>query len=83
MRWEDSQLSKRWAIKTDTITGGTSIQARNILFVMDFSLPASAAAALGYLLPIGGAIAQEFIDLIAILNAVRVAVPFSSALQDF
>jgi cation transport ATPase len=33
------------------------------------------AAALGFLPPIGGAIAQEFIDLAAVLNAVRVAVP--------
>jgi heavy metal translocating P-type ATPase len=33
------------------------------------------AAALGFLPPIGGAIAQEIIDLAAVLNAVRVAVP--------
>jgi cation transport ATPase len=33
------------------------------------------AAAFGYLPPIGGAIAQEIIDLAAVLNAVRVAVP--------
>jgi cation transport ATPase len=33
------------------------------------------AAALGYLPPIGGAIGQEFIDLLAVLNAVRVALP--------
>jgi heavy metal translocating P-type ATPase len=40
------------------------------------------AAALGYLPPIGGAIAQEFIDLFAVLNAVRVALP-TDDLQDF
>jgi cation transport ATPase len=40
------------------------------------------AAALGYLPPIGGAIAQEFIDLFAVLNAVRVALP-THDLQDF
>jgi heavy metal translocating P-type ATPase len=40
------------------------------------------AAATGYLPPIGGAIAQEIIDLLAVLNAVRVALP-TDDLQDF
>jgi heavy metal translocating P-type ATPase len=40
------------------------------------------AATMGYLPPIGGAIAQEIIDLFAVLNAVRVALP-SDDLQDF
>jgi heavy metal translocating P-type ATPase len=40
------------------------------------------AAAMGYLPPIGGAIAQEIIDLFAVLNAVRVALPMND-LQDF
>jgi heavy metal translocating P-type ATPase len=40
------------------------------------------AAAMGYLPPIGGAIAQEIIDLFAVLNAVRVALPMDD-LQDF
>lgn len=40
------------------------------------------AAAFGYLPPIGGAIAQEIIDLAAVLNAVRVALP-SDSLTDF
>lgn len=39
-------------------------------------------AAAGYLPPIGGAIAQELIDLFAVLNAVRVALP-TNELQDF
>ena len=39
------------------------------------------AAALGLLPPIGGAIAQEVIDLFAVLNAVRMALP--ADLQDF
>jgi heavy metal translocating P-type ATPase len=39
-------------------------------------------AAGGYLPPIGGAIAQELIDLFAVLNAVRVALP-TEELQDF
>lgn len=39
-------------------------------------------AALGGLPPIAGAIAQELIDLIAVLNAVRVALPFRG-LRDF
>lgn len=40
------------------------------------------AAALGYLPPISGAIAQELIDLFAVLNAVRVALP-TDDLRDF
>jgi heavy metal translocating P-type ATPase len=40
------------------------------------------AAAMGYLPPIGGAIAQEIIDLFAVLNAVRVALPMDD-LRDF
>jgi cation transport ATPase len=39
-------------------------------------------AAAGFLPPIGGAIAQEVIDVIAVLNAVRVALP-TRDLQDF
>ena len=33
------------------------------------------AAAFGYLAPVTGAVAQEFIDLAAVLNALRVAIP--------
>ena len=40
------------------------------------------AAAMGYLPPIEGAIVQEIIDLFAVLNAVRVALP-TDDLQDF
>lgn len=40
------------------------------------------AAAFGYLPPIGGAIAQEIIDLAAVLNALRAALPTGS-LTDF
>jgi heavy metal translocating P-type ATPase len=40
------------------------------------------AAAMGFLPPIGGAVAQEVIDLFAVLNAVRVALP-TDDLQDF
>jgi len=50
---------------------------------MTLSMAGMTAAALGYLPPMGGAIAQELIDLIVVLNAVRVAVPFRGALQDF
>lgn len=39
-------------------------------------------AACGYLPPIEGAIAQEIIDLLAVLNALRIAVPVGS-LKDF
>lgn len=42
---------------------------------MTLSVIGMIAAAFGYLPPIGGAIAQEIIDLAAVLNAVRVAIP--------
>jgi heavy metal translocating P-type ATPase len=42
---------------------------------MALSIIGMIAAALGYLPPIGGAVAQEAIDLAAVLNAVRVAAP--------
>jgi len=49
---------------------------------MAFSILGIIAAAFGYLPPIGGAVAQEIIDLAAVLNAVRVALPTHS-LTDF
>lgn len=49
---------------------------------MALSIVGMIFAALGYLPPIGGAIAQEIIDLLAVLNAVRVALP-SASLTDF
>lgn len=42
---------------------------------MALSIIGMLAAAFGFLPPIGGAIAQEIIDLATVLNAVRVAVP--------
>jgi heavy metal translocating P-type ATPase len=42
---------------------------------MVLSILGMAAAAFGYLPPIGGAVAQEIIDLAAVLNAGRAAVP--------
>jgi cation transport ATPase len=39
-------------------------------------------AAFGLLPPISGAVAQELIDLAAVLNAVRVTLPFGD-LRDF
>jgi heavy metal translocating P-type ATPase len=49
---------------------------------MTASILGMAAAAAGYLPPITGAIGQEIIDLFAVLNAVRVALP-AGDLQDF
>ena len=49
---------------------------------MALSMIGMVAAALGYLPPIGGAVAQEIIDLAAVLNAVRVALPVGP-LKDF
>ncbi len=42
---------------------------------MAVSVIGMAAAAAGFLPPIGGAVAQEVIDLAAVLNAVRTAIP--------
>jgi len=42
---------------------------------MALSVIGMAAAAMGYLPPIAGAVAQEFIDLVAVLNALRMALP--------
>ena len=49
---------------------------------MALSIVGMIAALLGYLPPIGGAVAQELIDLFCVLNAVRVALPFKG-LTDF
>jgi len=49
---------------------------------MTLSLLGMLAAAGGYLPPVGGAVAQEVIDLLAVLNAVRVALP-TDKLSDF
>ena len=49
---------------------------------MVLSMAGMVLAAYGILPPIGGAVAQEFIDLAAVLNAVRVAAPFGK-LRDF
>jgi len=42
---------------------------------MGLSLIGMLVAALGYLPPVAGAILQEVIDVIAVLNALRVAIP--------
>jgi P-type E1-E2 ATPase len=42
---------------------------------MVLSLAGMVAAAFGYLPPIAGAITQEVIDVLAVLNAIRVAIP--------
>jgi heavy metal translocating P-type ATPase len=49
---------------------------------MILSIAGMMLGAYGVLPPIGGAIAQEVIDLVAVLNAVRVAAPFGT-LRDF
>jgi heavy metal translocating P-type ATPase len=43
---------------------------------MVLSIVGMIAAATGFLVPVEGAIAQEIIDLVAVLNAVRMAMPF-------
>jgi len=59
-----------------------SIALQSAVGGMALSMIGMIAAAFGYLPPIGGAIAQEVIDLAAVLNAVRVAIP-SKSLTDF
>jgi len=59
-----------------------TIALQSALGGMALSLIGMAVAAAGYLPPIAGAVAQEVIDLAAVLNAVRVALP-ESELTDF
>ena len=63
--------SRMRRIALESAVGGMILSAAGMLL-----------AAFGVLPPIGGAIAQELIDLAAVLNAVRVAVPFGG-LRDF
>jgi heavy metal translocating P-type ATPase len=58
------------------------IALQSALGGMTLSILGMVAAAVGFLPPIGGAIAQEIIDLAAVLNAVRVALPADN-LADF
>lgn len=58
------------------------IALQSALGGMIASMAGMIVAAAGYLPPIGGAIGQELIDLFAVLNAVRVALP-TDELQDF
>jgi heavy metal translocating P-type ATPase len=58
------------------------IALQSALGGMAASILGMIAAALGYLPPIWGAVGQELIDLLAVLNAARVALPTEN-LQDF
>ncbi len=51
------------------------IALQSALGGMALSMLGMALAAAGYLPPVAGAVAQEFIDLAAVLNALRVAIP--------
>jgi heavy metal translocating P-type ATPase len=59
-----------------------SIALQSAIGGMGLSIVGMLAAAAGLLPPIGGAVAQEIIDLAAVLNAVRVALP-TRHLTDF
>ena len=52
-----------------------SIALQSALGGIGLSLTAMAVAAFGYLPPIAGAVFQEVIDVIAVLNALRTAFP--------
>jgi cation transport ATPase len=49
---------------------------------MVLSFAGMIAAVLGYLPPIAGAVGQEVIDVLAVLNALRASIP-GKELQDF
>jgi heavy metal translocating P-type ATPase len=59
-----------------------SIALQSAVGGMSLSLIGMLLAAAGYLPPVAGAIAQEIIDVIAVLNALRVAIP-PKALSDY
>ena len=59
-----------------------SIALQSAVGGMAASMVGMVAAAAGYLPPLEGAILQEIIDLVAVVNAVRVALP-TRALSDF
>jgi P-type E1-E2 ATPase len=59
-----------------------SIALTSALGGIGLSIIGMIAAAFGWLSPIEGAVAQEVIDLAAVLNAVRVALPFHN-MTDF
>jgi len=59
-----------------------SVALQSAVGGMAVSIAGMLAAAAGYLPPLEGAILQEIIDVVAVLNAVRVALPFRD-LTDF
>jgi heavy metal translocating P-type ATPase len=59
-----------------------SIALQSAIGGIALSLVGMMLAALGYLPPVAGAVAQEVIDVLAVLNALRVAIPPAS-LSDF
>jgi heavy metal translocating P-type ATPase len=59
-----------------------TIALQSALGGMALSMIGMIAAAMGYLPPVAGAVTQEFIDLAAVLNAVRVSLP-AKELTDF
>lgn len=60
-----------------------TIALQSALGGMVVSVLGMIAAAMGYLPALQGAVAQEVIDLLAVLNAVRVALPGKQELADF
>jgi cation transport ATPase len=59
-----------------------TIALQSALGGMGLSIAGMGFAAVGLLPPVAGAIAQEVIDLVAVVNALRVALP-PSTLTDF
>ena len=59
-----------------------SIALQSAVGGMALSIAGMGVAAAGYLTPVGGAISQEAIDVLALLNALRAAFP-PSLIHDF
>ena len=57
---------------------GRAIGGTGLIGGMGLSAAGMAASAIGYLQPIEGAILQEVIDLLAILNSLRMILPVGS-----
>jgi cation transport ATPase len=71
-------ISSRVSAIVDAIAIGkrsTRIARQSVIAGMSLSMVGMVIAALGYLPPIYGALAQEGIDLAVILNALRALVP--------
>ena len=71
----DSSPARGWTSSCTSAAGCASIALQSAVGGMALSLVGMVLAASGYLPPVAGAIAQEVIDVAAVLNALRAAFP--------